>query len=142
MAAKSESELKQKAGGKQGQMLKDRHDALTSYLQEANKAVSTAPQSDGSKGPSYEQRQAQFLEDKLAANKMLLDMYQGSTAPDMQHAYYEAAKKSWEEAVPDTLGKIEQSIKGTFVLGDQVVSHLDWLLYNKKLTKSRWVICT
>lgn len=103
-------------------MLKARHAALSGYLQEAQQAVRNAPQSDGSKGPTYEQRQAQFLEDKLAANKMLLDMYEGSAGQDTQKAFYEAATKSWTESVPDVFGKLEQEIKGTFVLGDQVVS--------------------
>lgn len=122
MAARSESELKQKAAGKQGEMLKARHEALSAYLRQAQQAISDAPQSDGSKGPTYEQRQAQFLEDKLAANKMLLDMYEGSAGQDSQKAFYEAATKSWTEGIPDVVGKIEQEIKGTFVLGDQVVS--------------------
>jgi hypothetical protein len=144
MAAKSESELKQKAAGKQGQMLKDRHDALSRYIEEAKQTVAAAPQSDGSKGPTYEQRQTQFLEDKLAANKMLLDLYEGSAGQDRQNVYFEAAKKSWEEGVPQTLGKIEESIRGTFVLGDQVVSRslLFRFTHWYTLTISRLVTCT
>ena len=103
-------------------MLKARHEALAHYVKEAQQAVSNAPQSDGSKGPTYEQRQCQFLEDKLAANKMLLDTYQGSSGPDREKAFFEASTKSWQEGVPDVLTKLEEEIKGTYVLGDQVVS--------------------
>jgi hypothetical protein len=124
MSAKTQEELKQKAGGQQGAMLKARHDALSHYVKEAQQAVSNAPQSDGSKGPTYEQRQSQFLEDKLAANKMLLDAYQGASGPDREKAFFEASTKSWQEGVPDVLTKLEETIKGTYVLGDQVVSEL------------------
>jgi len=120
MAARSQEELKEKAGGRQGAMLKARHDALSHFIKEAKQAVASAPQFDASKGPTYEQRQVQFLEDKLAANKMLLDTYAGSTGAESQKAFFEAATKSWQEGVPEVLGKLEESIKGTYVLGDQV----------------------
>jgi hypothetical protein len=123
MAARTQEELKLKAGGRQGAMLKARHEALSHFIKEAKQAVSSAPQSDGSKGPTYEQRQVQFLEDKLDANKMLLDIYQGSTGAEDQKAFFDAAAKSWQEGVPDVLNKLEENIKGTYVLGDQVVSH-------------------
>ena len=122
MAARNQEELKQKAEGRQGASLKARSEALTHFLKEAQQAASSAPQSDGSKGPSYEQRQVQFLEDKLAANKMLLDTYQGETGPEAQKAFFDAATKSWQEGVPDVLNKLEETMKGTYVLGDQVVS--------------------
>lgn len=122
MAAQNQEELKVKAGGRQGAMLKARSEALSHYLKEAHQAVSSAPQSDGSKGPTYEQRQVQFLEDKLAANKMLLDTYQGQTGAEGQKAFFDAATKSWHEGVPDVLNQLEENIRGLYVLGDQVVS--------------------
>jgi hypothetical protein len=122
MAARNESELKAKASGKQGAMLKARHEALTKFVQDAKAAVSSAPQTDGSKGPSYEQRQLQFLEDKLAANQVLLEVYEGKGGVDKEKATYESTTKSWEESLPDVLAQLEAAITGTYVLGDQVVS--------------------
>lgn len=122
MAARSPSELKAKASSSQGTMLKARHDALTKYVAEAKQAVSNAPQTDGSKGPSYEQRQCQFLEDKLAANQILLEVYEGKGGDEKEKAFFESATKSWEEGVPDVCARLEDAIKGTFVLGDHVVS--------------------
>jgi hypothetical protein len=122
MAARSKDELKQKAGSRQGEMLRARHEALSGYIKEAKQAVQNAPQSDGSKGPSYEQRQVQFLEDKLAANTMLLDTYQGAAGSEREQSFFEAATKSWEQGIPEVFAQLEETIKGTFVLGDQVVS--------------------
>lgn len=122
MAARTQAELKTKASGSQGIMLKARHDALTQYVADAKQAVSNAPQTDGSKGPSYEQRQCQFLEDKLAANKVLLEVYEGKGGVEKEKAFFESATKSWEKGVPDVCARLEETIKGTFVLGDQVVS--------------------
>jgi hypothetical protein len=123
MAAQNADELKLKAGGAQGASLKARSEALSGFLKEAQQTASSAPQSDGSKGPSYEQRQVQFLEDKLSANRMLLDMYHGQTGPEGQKAFFEASTKSWQEGVPEVLNKLEETIKGLYVLGDQVVSY-------------------
>lgn len=103
-------------------MLKARHAALTKYVQDAQAAVTSAPQSDGSKGPSYEQRQCQFLEDKLAANQVLLEVYQGKGGVDKEKATYESATKSWEESLPEVCAQLEEAITGTYILGDQVVS--------------------
>lgn len=103
-------------------MLKARHTALEQYVQDAKKAVASAPQTDGSKGPSYEQRQCQFLEDKLAANQVLLEVYEGKAGPEKEKATYESATKSWQESLPEVCGQLEEAITGTYVLGDQVVS--------------------
>lgn len=123
MAARTQSELKAKASGAQGAMLKARHDALTQYVQDAKIAVSNAPQTDGSKGPSYEQRQCQFLEDKLAANKVLIEVYEGTGSAEQEKAFYESAHKSWEEGLPEVCAQLEEAMTGTYILGDQVVSY-------------------
>jgi len=112
MAARNASELREKAAGAQGKMLSDRRTALQRYVEEARELAAS--------GGGFEQRMVAFLEEKLQANEMMWEVYNSQTADEKANQFFEASNKAWDEALPDVLKKIEEGLKGPFVLGDHV----------------------
>ncbi|RSH93308.1 hypothetical protein EHS25_007662 [Saitozyma podzolica] len=124
LAAASPEELKVKAHGPPGEMLNARKSNLEAYVAEAEQlakdSVASGKTKDGKETTTYEQRMVAFLKEKEAANKLLWEVFNGQAGSEREQVFFEASKKAWNEGVPDTLSKLEDSIKGLYALGDQV----------------------
>jgi hypothetical protein len=107
-------------------MLNARKSNLEAYVAEAEQlakdSVASGKTKDGKETTTYEQRMVAFLKEKEAANKLLWEVFNGKAGSEREQVFFEASKKAWGEGVPDTLSKLEDSIKGLYALGDQVVS--------------------
>lgn len=107
-------------------MLNARKSNLEAYVAEAEQmakdSVASGKTKDGKETTTYEQRMVAFLKEKEAANKLLWEVFNGKAGSEREQVFFEASKKAWNEGVPDTLSKLEDSIKGLYALGDQVVS--------------------
>lgn len=97
-------------------MLADRKEALARYVEEAKKLASNAVTA------AFEQKMVVFLQEKADANDVLYNIYQGKSGSEREQAFYEASKNAWGKGVPGVIAKLEESIRGPYALGDQVVS--------------------
>ena len=115
MAARDETELKQKASGSSGQMSRDRRTSLTGFMAEAKAAAAN--------GGSYEAGVAKFLGERFSANEMICKVYSGEASAQDMKLFYDASVKIWSTGVPDGLDRLEGLIQddGPFAMGDQVV---------------------
>jgi hypothetical protein len=125
LSARSNEELDAKANSLQGQYLSQRQEALEKYVREAreigSQAVGGAEITEG-KAPTYEQKMVKFLEEKLVANGLLLDVYKAREGDEKREAFIRASTTAWTESVPDVIHKLDKHLKGPFALGDHVVS--------------------
>lgn len=125
LSARSNEELASKAKSAQGQYLSQRQEALEKYVREAREiganTVGGAEVVEG-KAPTYEQKMVKFLEEKLVANGLLLEVYKAPEGDDKREAFIRASNTAWTESVPDVLQKLDKHLKGPFALGDHVVS--------------------
>lgn len=121
LSARSSAELAQKRQSPAGEFIRDRQTALRGYIAEAERAAArkaqTAPGAD-----SFEQRTVQFLKQKLSANQLLQEIYEGQAGAEREAGFFEASKKAWGESLPEVFDKLEEGMKGPYALGDQVVS--------------------
>ena len=115
LAARDEAELKQKASGPAGTIVKDRKTNLVKYIEEAKQ--------NASKGGSFEASLVKFLEERYLANEMIWTVYNGGASSDDTSMFHEASRKIWSVGLPDALDRLEGLIRdnGPFMMGDQVV---------------------
>jgi hypothetical protein len=111
LAARNPAELEQKRKSDAARTLTDRKTALEAYVADAKQLTGRS---------SFEQNLASFLQEKADANQVLYDIYQGKS--DRADAFFEASDRAWSKAVPDLFKTLEDSMKGPYALGDQVVS--------------------
>ena len=127
MACRSKEELRERAKGTQGTIVRQRRAALEKYIKEAEQIAQEASgggSSTNGKALTYEQKVVAFLEEKYSSNQIVYEVYSENVGPEEEKAFFDASSRGWTQALPEVLGKMETTIKGPFALGDQVVGHL------------------
>lgn len=71
---------------------------------------------------AYARKIIQFLEDRMSFNESLSSIYNGQASEERTDEFFEISKKKWIEALPDTLGQLEEAIEGPYLFGDEIVS--------------------
>ncbi|WVF68275.1 hypothetical protein IAT40_003040 [Kwoniella sp. CBS 6097] len=120
LAARDHEELISKSKTAPGQSLTARRESLQRYLGEAKQAVSESAVAPKEGNLTWEQKTVKFLEEKIKSNEQLWELYNGKAGKDREEMFYEVCRKTWTEALPETLNKLEDAIQGPFALGDQI----------------------
>ena len=122
MCARDPRELKSKAGAYQGHILTERRKNLQVYIAEVRLSIDGAGVAEnGDDPPVYDQKMLTFLEGKAAANESLWTVYNGAADERRHDEFFEVSKRTWAEALPDALQKINDALEGPYCLGEQVV---------------------
>ncbi|KAJ1311890.1 hypothetical protein OPQ81_010350 [Rhizoctonia solani] len=105
IAAKDESELKEKSDGFVGKTyVAGRAKAMEEYLATEDLI------------PKIQK----ILEEKKAEQAPLVALYSGKASKEDKEAFFARSKEAWEVAIPKALVALEASIVGPYVLGDQL----------------------
>ena len=117
MCARDYDELNSKAASYQGSVLTFRRQNLETYLTEARQSIDSSDE----EGKEYWRKLVNFLQDRIVSNDSLWAVYYGQASKERIEEFFEISRKTWVEALPKALGRLEEHLGGPYLFGDQIV---------------------
>ena len=119
-SARNQEELDMRCRGAAGAFVKDRHLVLARFLQEAERNSATE-KTRNENAVRIHWSTIDLLREKLDANAVLYQIFEGTADVDIRTGFFEASRKAWEETLPLVFEQLERMVQGPFALADEIV---------------------